>query len=108
MGLSAYVFDSPLGNCSNKGLSSKFKKVTIVNVEGPFEPSPEAPAVKLIKREYTGNLICVPVELLDSGKWVMFGGAYIATSDSRFSEAVQKLSGYDHSFPVALHDRVEA
>jgi hypothetical protein len=107
MGLSAYVFDSPLGNCSNKGLSSKFKKVTIVNVEGPFEPSPEAPAVKLMKR-VTGNLICMPVELIDSGKWVMFGGAYICSTDSRFSEAVQKLSGYDHGFPVALHDRVES
>jgi hypothetical protein len=86
MGMLAQIYDSPLGNCSNNGISSKAKQVCIVNVEGPFDPSDDAPAVKLIKRERVGN---------------------ITTSDSRFGHAVQRLSGYDHSFPVALHDRVE-
>ena len=104
MGMLAHVYDSPLGNCSNRGLSSKFKKVCIVNVEGPFDPAPDLPAVKLVKRSY-GNIVCEPVDL--AGKWTMFGGAYVTTSDSRFHEAVRELSGYAHGFPVALHDRVE-
>jgi hypothetical protein len=37
----------------------------------------------------------------------MFGGAFVYTGDSRFTAAVESLSGYNHSFPVALHDRVE-
>jgi hypothetical protein len=73
-------------------------------VEGPFEPTENAPAVKLIKRIY-GNVVCVPVGLED--KWTMAGGAYIETCDSRFTEAVRALSGYVFGFPVALHDRVE-
>lgn len=104
MGLLAHVYDSPLGNCSNKGLSAKHKTVCIVNVSGPFDPKGNTPAVKLEKTRY-GNLICVPVGL--EGKWTMFGGAFIYSSDSRFSEAIEALSGYDHGFPVALHDRVE-
>lgn len=104
MGLSAYVYDSPLGNSSNNGLSKNFKEVCIVNVDGPFDPKPDLPAVKLVKRKY-GNVVAIPVGLEE---WqVMFGGAFVATCDSRFSRAVQELSGYDFGFPVALHDRVE-
>jgi len=105
MGMIAHVYDSPLGNCSNNGVSANFKQVCIVNVEGPFDPSDVAPAVRLIKREHAGNIVCIPLGL--EGKLTMFGGAYVTTSDSRFGEAVRKLSGYEHSFPVALHDRVE-
>jgi hypothetical protein len=105
MGMIASVYDNPLGNCSNNGVSANAKQVCIVNVEGPFDPTPDAPAVKLIKRERVGNVVCVPVGL--EGKWTMFGGAFVYSSDSRFNRAVEKLSGYEHSFPVALHDRVE-
>ena len=107
MGMIAYVYNSPLGNCSNGGLSATAKQVCIVNVDGPFDPADDMPAVKLIKRERVGNVVCVPVDLDDGKTWSMFGGAFIHTSDSRFGEAVRKLSGYDHGFPVALHDRVE-
>jgi hypothetical protein len=104
MGLLAYIYDSPLGNHSNGGISAKHKKVCIVNVDGPFQPTDDAPGV-LLTQQQIGNLVCVPLSL--EGKHTMFGGAYVCTSDSRFSSAVQKLCGYDHPFPVALHDRVE-
>jgi hypothetical protein len=104
MGIIAHIYDSPMGNHSNDGISARHKQVCVVNVDGPFEPTPDTPAVRLTKRS-TGNVVCVPLGLED--KWTMFGGAYIATSDSRFTKAVEKLSGYNHSFPVALHDRVE-
>lgn len=105
MGMLAQIYDSPLGNCSNGGVSAKAKQVCIINVDGPFDPSDDAPAVKLVKREHAGNIVCVPVGL--EGKSTMFGGAYVVTSDSRFCKAVQQLSGYRFSFPVALFDRVE-
>jgi hypothetical protein len=104
MGILADIYDSPLGNCSNGGVSANYTRVCVVNVAGPFKPNDETPAVCLIKRN-TGNVVCVPIDLED--KWTTFGGAFVYTSDSRFTQAVERLSGYDHSFPVALHDRVE-
>jgi len=104
MGILGNIYDWSLGNCSNDGISAKHTQVCVINVDGPFEPSQDTPAVRLIKRR-TGNLVCEPVGLED--KWTMFGGAYVYTSDSRFTEAVERLSGYNHAFPVALHDRVE-
>lgn len=105
MGMIAEIF-KPAGwpDCSNNGISNRYQKVCIVNIEGPFEPSADAPAVKLIKRKF-GNVVCVPEEV--ENEWTMMGGAFVHTSDSRFGEAVEKLSGYDFGFPVALHDRVE-
>jgi hypothetical protein len=108
MGMLAWIYKSPLGgNCSNNGISQTNQQVCIVNVDGPFEPSDDCPAVKLIKRDRVGNVVCVPVDLLTRGAWTMFGGSLIYTSDSRFSDAVAKLADYDFGFPVALHDRCE-
>jgi hypothetical protein len=104
MGIRGQIYDSPLGNCSNGGISATHKYVCVINVDGPVEPTEDTPAVRLIKRS-TGNVVCVPLGLDD--KWTMFGGAFVYTGDSRFSEAVERLSGYNHGFPVALHDRVE-
>jgi len=104
MGMLASIYRSDLGDCSMKGVSSRATKVCVVNVDGPFEPSADAPAVRLVKRRY-GNVVAIPVGLEDGQ--VMFGGTYVETSDSRFDEAVRNLSGYDFGFPVALHDRVE-
>ena len=104
MGMLASIYRSDLGDCSNKGVSSRASKVCVINVEGPFEPGPDAPAVKLVKRDY-GNIVCIPVEV--EKKWTMFGGCYVSTSDGRFNRAVEELAGYRFGFPVALHDRVE-
>ncbi len=103
MGINARIYDNPLGNCSNDGLSAKHKEVCVVNVDGPFQPTPAAPAVNLVKAR-AGNLVCQPVGL--EGR-TMFGGAFVYTGDSRFGDAVRELSGYDHGFPIPLHDRVE-
>ena len=82
MELLAYIYDSPLGNHSNGGISALHTKVCIVNVDGPLKPNHDAPGVRLIQR-HTGNLACVPLGLED--KHTMFGGAYVCTSDSRFT-----------------------
>jgi hypothetical protein len=125
MGLSASVYDSPLGNCSNMGLSSHHKHVTIINFDGPFNPSADSPGVVVLKGNIFPTLKVVPEELV--GRHTMFGGAVIKTSDSRFREGIARLLyeswGTDHRcggmnprmwehFALAvcalsLHDRVE-
>lgn len=124
MGLIARILKSDGQDSSNGGLSSRANEVCIVNAEGPFEPSADAPAVLMVQTRH-GNIVCVPADKVTKtggyewsyqdaegsryvvDKWLMFGGCYIETSDSRFGAAVRDLSGYRYGFPVALHDRVE-
>jgi hypothetical protein len=105
MGLIVHIYANPLGDCSNGGVSSRVKRLTLVNVDGPFDPSPGAPAARLVKRPNVGNIVAIPDEVAD--KWTMSGGCFVYTSDDRFSQAVAELSGYAFGFPVALFDRVE-
>lgn len=107
-GLICSVYESKQhGNCSNSGLSSKVKGVTLcpdpVNfcdfgIPRVFEASEDAPAVVLrcIKFSDREHVYAVPVDLADRG-CVMFGGTFIYTSDSRFPLR----------HPIPLHDRVE-
>jgi len=84
--------------------------LTIVNAEGPFQPDGEAPAA-LITYGYGDTVRIVPA-ILQDGEWIempgtagpagMFGGAYVATSDSRFREATGMYGA------VALHDWYES
>jgi hypothetical protein len=80
-------------------------QITLVNVEGPFEPSDKAPAAKLVAG-YGKTAIIVPAtdELFDGVQ--MMGGTFASTSDSRFQRAVEKLVGVSHH-AVAIHDRRE-
>lgn len=107
MGLTAYIYRSSLGDCSNGGISGMVDRVTIVNVEGPAEPSAEAPAVLLV-RGNVRNTAKVIVEGAGGPTMVgpMMGGAYIASSDSRFCSAVEKLTG-SRDGAAPLHDRYE-
>jgi hypothetical protein len=105
MGLIVHIFANPLGDCSNGGVSSRVKRLTLVNVAGPFEPSPDAPAARLVRREGVGNIVVIPDEV--AGKQTMAGGCFVYSSDDRFAQAVAELSGYAFGFPVALFDRVE-
>lgn len=108
MGLLISVYkNSEFGDCTNGGVSSKTNKLCVVNVEGPFEPSEDAPAVKLLSGPYdTARL--VPVEILESEKHFMFGGNYGSTSDSRFNRAVSDVMGYDMMIDIVkIFDRVE-
>ena len=79
-------------------------QITLVNVEGPFEPSDKAPAAKLVAG-YGKTAIIVPADDEFDGVQ-MSGGTFASTSDSRFQRAVEKLVGVSH-FAVAIHDRRE-
>jgi hypothetical protein len=85
-------------------------KVTVVNVDGPFEPSLNAPAAMLVDGPGGGKIVVPAIK--DGDSWVevpasgpagarMFGGSY-AAGDSRFQRAA---GGY--GVAVAVHDRIE-
>jgi hypothetical protein len=96
-------------DCTNDGVSSRYDSLTLVNVSGPFEPSANAPAAWIVPhRTMKGVVYIVCEDPATSGKWPMFGGNFAATSDSRFSEAVRKMTGFE-GFHGALkiHDRYE-
>lgn len=97
----ADVYLSDGGSCSNGGLSSKFKTVLFETPDGFFDESAieklGLPTVKAVEHSSIKDYFyAVPTELHDQGKWLMFGGAFIYSSDSRFPQSALKL-----------HDRVE-
>lgn len=117
MGMLLHVYRSdPLGpfgeaiDCTLGGVSSKARLLCAVNVEGPFNPSPDVPAVLLLKGTIPGALRIVPAD--EAGEpvkgWTMFGGNFASTSDSRFSEACARLSESPCYGAVPIHDRIES
>lgn len=108
MGLIVSVYrDKRLGDCTNGGASSKHDELTLVNVDGPFEPQPHRPAALLVKGASRGIARIVMQDDHDAKRWTMMGGNYAATSDSRFTKAVEAITGAPFYGAVAIHDRVE-
>jgi len=115
MGLRADIFKHRgSGACSNHGISEQFDEVVIVNVEGPHEPRPEAPAVWLTRGNLPGTVKVIPAVFDDERnkwgpdpRWWMFGGQYVGGSDSRLAEAVEKILGHRFYGAITLHDRYE-
>ena len=113
MGLTVRIYRDGGDDATNGGISSKVEKLTLINVEGPFDPSFDAPAA-MLKVKTIGSRkhpYIEPVTVTKSGdlleiKGGMFGGNYAGTSDSRFGEAVAKMIGHKYG-PVGIHDRVE-
>jgi hypothetical protein len=109
MGLSVSVYRWGLGDCTNGGVSAGVGSLCVVNVPGPFNPSPALPAFELVEGPGgRGHAILRPVEAKKPGMvGPMFGGNFGYSSDSRFSEAIQKLTGSRHYGAVSIHDRYE-
>ena len=111
-GLHCGIFESKsIGNCSNSGISSRCKEVTLLGVkrlDGTFEPAVEIvdlsdamPPVIIEERNPCGKLYYSAYPCDENGKkldgWYMAGGCFIKTSDSRFP----------FDYPIPLHDRQE-
>ena len=56
-GLHCNIYKWSLGDCSNGGISSKAKEVTLVgdNIDQIFEADEDHPAVKIVKRFLSGR-----------------------------------------------------
>jgi hypothetical protein len=109
MGLIVSVYrDADGHDCTLNGVSSKVKKLTVINVPGPFAPNEEAPAA-ILERHHRKVVRIIPAG--EDGKplpgWSMFGGNYAACSDSRLSQAIEKMTGQEWYGAVAIHDRFE-
>lgn len=118
MGLILSVYrPADMPDCTNGGISSRFPSVCCVNLEGPFDPRGDCPAVMLEMGPCDSVRIVPAVQVAGSAggyRWVplnhavrMFGGNYAATSDSRFGEAIVKMTGRPWYGAVAIHDRFE-
>ena len=109
MGILASIYeDKEIGNCSAGGISSKASTVCVVNIDGPFEPNEKHPGVEIIAHPAGLDYgpIAVPVDKPEGCVGPMAGGAYIGTSDSRFSAKMKSL-GAGYADIVRLHDRFE-
>jgi len=101
-GIGAYVYRSGLGDCTNGGISGKADRVIATGdmiERGNVLPSESDDPHFIIVEEYpTGKpmLRAYPIDLYKSDKWVMFGGNFLYSSDSRFPD-----------IPVKIFDRVE-
>ena len=111
-GLIVSVLRNGLGDFTRGGPSAHYQKLTVVNVDGPFGPTDDRPAVMLLQGPGRDpNPILVPAIKDTSGNWHrapgwwMAGGNY-ATGDSRFSEALGRL-GATRSMAPKVHDRIE-
>jgi hypothetical protein len=90
-GLRVHVFKTPLyEHCSNGGISARCDEVTIMNVDGPSEPTPDAPPVLLVEGAYQGIVKAVPAVFRD--EW---------TPESRDGEAGPAMGRGVHR--VAVH-----
>jgi hypothetical protein len=106
MGLHVEIYKSnSLGDCTNNGISSKAHELCLVNVSGPFKPDKKIPAALLVEGNLPGTAKIVPLKETRKGKWVMFGGNFAYSSDARFCDAAEKLTG--SRGPIAIHDRIE-
>ena len=100
--LTAEVYKSGLGDCTNGGISSYQRELHVLAAQkGPFEPEDIRQCVYIERREVMGKeyVDCKPAYCRK--RWYMMGGNFLYTSDSRFKE----ITGI--SYPIAIHDRYE-
>jgi hypothetical protein len=125
-GLIVNVARSTGTDCSRNGLSARFDTLTVVGTLGKddakkvtplpfdarvFDAHANRPAVAL--RLWAGPSVhVVPVQQTGDGyavidEWVMFGGNYAASSDSRLRRTVEDLLGHSFYGAISIHDRIE-
>lgn len=107
MGMTLSVYRDHLGDCTNGGLSSKATRICVINVDGPFNPSADVPAFRLVEGAFKGQVVLVPADQPEGLIGPMFGGNMAYTSDSRFSAKIRELTDSNFYGAVPIHDRFE-
>lgn len=101
-GCVAEVFRNSFSDCTNGGISSKYRELYILSEQGgAFEPEDIRECVRLECREIMGEE-CVnakPVYLPNC--WYMAGGNFLYTSNAQFRDITGKR------YPIPIHDRHE-
>lgn len=102
--LTVEIYKSHLGDCSNRGISSKYKEILVVCPDGNIEvdeTNPPENLCKVVERDlgFTVYKHIEPVARPAGIGW-MASGAIAYTTDSRF----RRISEY----PLVMHDRTES
>lgn len=99
-----------LGDCTNRGISSRFDTLLLACPDGPitFDADAETPLNFCMLERRLGYTDIVPAAVNERGEivprgpyWWSCGGNIASTSDSRLSA----LAG--HYYPIKIHDRRE-
>lgn len=99
--LTAEVFRSGLGDCTNGGISAERRELYILGSDGPFEPSDIRECVTVERKMVLGQEHLDAKPVYCQNRWYMMGGNFLYTSDSRFREFTGS------SYPIPIHDRYE-
>lgn len=106
-GLLISIYKNPAyAKCSNGGVSETEDQAIVIGPGIPEIFEARGKPVLQLESHYPGICRLVPISL-PKFKCPMFGGAFGSTSDSRFTEAVEKLTGAPFYGAVPIHDRVE-
>ena len=97
---------SIIGKAFENGKGRWISELTITNIDGPFKPSETAPAA-ILKNGRFGSVIAVLEDSPEGMVGPMAGGAFITTSDSRFSNKLRDLGLTNTYVAIPLHDRFE-
>jgi hypothetical protein len=94
---------------SSRNVLRNVNELTLVNVDGPFEPTSSRPAARL-EQGPLNTLRIVPEDISEfeslGAGFLSFGGTYAAGSDSRFHQKIVALGGKSH-VAIAIHDFFE-
>lgn len=92
-------------DCTNGGVSSKHTRAFVILPHYPADQKlPDDVAILKLESHARGIARLVPN---GEKRWCMFGGNFAHTSDGRFWDAVEALTGQRMYGAVAIHDRIE-
>ena len=111
--LAVHVFRNPMGDCTNGGISSRYRELLLPCSSGPrtvdTDDLPENFCYVRYREIGDREIYDIrPADVVDGelvdrgGKWYSMGGNFAYASDSRFADMVGGMYG-----AVAIHDRVE-
>jgi len=111
------IYKTSTYNSCPLNYSDKFTKFVIECEKGNLskEDIEGYAIIRIVKGNLPNTLKAVIIDPTTNQKLVlnkaveMFGGYYVVTSDSRFSELCKAILGLDihFSYPIPLHDRYE-
>lgn len=106
--LTLSVYSNPTyRGCANGGWTEGHDTLYVACPDGFIDVDADDPALFVLRRGFRGTVYLEP-NVKPQGKiGGMMGGSYAGTSDSRFSEMCEALTGHSWHGAVAVHDRFE-
>ena len=102
--ISVYVYKLSLGDCTNGGISARYKTILLEHPRGNYDIDeqnlPENFCVVVTRQLFGKEYKHIEPYASASGVGWMYGGNIAGCSDSRFSELSQ--------YPLCIHDRTES